>query len=85
MMELLKQGVFEPVSVAKQTCAMYAWTKGHFDKIEVSKIKKAESDLYLSLDEEKTIIESIAKDGKMSEDAENKLKDIIAKVVELNK
>jgi F-type H+-transporting ATPase subunit alpha len=24
MMELLKQGVFEPVSVAKQTCAMYA-------------------------------------------------------------
>ena len=85
MMELLKQGVYEPVSVAKQTCAMYAWGKGFFDKIEVSKIKKAESDLYLSLDEEKTIIESIAKDGKMSEDAENKLKDVIAKVVELNK
>ena len=85
MMELLKQGVFEPVSVAKQTCAMYAWGKGFFDKIEVSKIKKCEQDLYLSLDEEKTIIESIAKDGKMSEDAENKLKDVIAKVVELNK
>ncbi len=85
MMELLKQGVFEPVSVAKQTCVMYAWGKGFFDKIEVSKIKKAESDLYLSLDEEKTIIESISKDGKMSEDAENKLKDVIAKVVELNK
>ena len=85
MMELLKQGVFEPVTVAKQTCAMYAWGKGYFDQIEVSKVKKAESDLYLSLDEEKTIIESIAKDGKMSEDAENKLKDIIAKVVELNK
>jgi len=85
MMELLKQGVFEPVTVAKQTCAIYAWAKGYFDEIEVSKIKKVEADLYLSLDEEKTILESITKDGKMSEDAENKLKEIISKVVELNK
>jgi F-type H+-transporting ATPase subunit alpha len=85
MMELLKQGVFAPVTVAKQTCAMYAWGKGYFDKIEVSKIQKAEQDLYLSLDEEKTILETITKEGQMSEDAENKLKDIVAKVVELNK
>jgi len=27
MMELLKQGVFEPVTVAKQVCAIYAGAK----------------------------------------------------------
>jgi len=85
MMELLKQGVFEPVTVAKQVCAIYAWAKWYFDKVEVSKVKKCEQDLYLSLEEEKSIIESISKDGKMSDDAESKLKEIISKVVELNK
>jgi F0F1-type ATP synthase alpha subunit len=85
MMELLKQGVFAPVTVAKQSCAMYAWGKGYLDGIEVSKVGKFEKDLYLSLDEEKTIIENIAKNGKMSEDDEAKLIEVINKVVELNK
>jgi len=85
MMELLKQGVFEPVSVAKQVCAIYAGAKWHFDEIEVKKIKKCESDLYLTLDEEKTILEAITKDKVISEETETKLKEVIGKVVELNK
>ena len=85
MMELLKQGVFEPVTVPKQTCAIYAWAKGFLDSIDVSKVKKFEQDLYLSLDEEKSILDSIRKEKKMSEDTENKLKDVIAKVIDLNK
>ena len=85
MMELLKQNVYSPVTVAEQVCAIYAWAKWHFDKIEVSKIKKAESDLYLSLEEEKTVLESIKKEKQITEDTEVKLKEIINKVVELNK
>ena len=85
MMELLKQWVFEPVTVSEQVCAIYAWAKGYFDKIEVSKIKKCEMDLYLSLEDEKTILESIKKDKKITDKTEVKLKEVINKVVELNK
>ena len=60
MMELLKQWVFEPITVEKQVCAMYAWTKWYMDSVEVSKIKKVERELYLALENEKNILESIA-------------------------
>ncbi len=85
MMELLKQWVFEPISVEKQVASIYAWSKWFFDKIEVSKIKKVEKELYLALDEEKTVLESIKKDKEIKEETEKKLKEVINKVVELNK
>lgn len=85
MMELLKQWVFEPVIVEKQVAAIYAWSKWFFDEVEVSKISKAERDLYLALDDEGTILEAIRKDKEIKEETENKLKEVIKKVVELNK
>ncbi len=85
MMELLKQNVFEPVNVPKQVCIMYAGSKGHLDNIPVEKIKKVENDLYLSLEEEKTILDSITKEKQITEDTEAKLKEVILKVVDLNK
>lgn len=85
MMELLKQWVYAPVSVPKQIASLYAWANGYLDWIEVSKISKFESDLYASLDDEKTILESIAKDKVISEEKETKLKEILSKVSELNK
>lgn len=85
MMELLKQGVFEPVKVSKQVCLMYAWGKGFFDSIKTSKMQKIEQDLYLSLDEEKTVLESIEKEKQLTEDTEKKLIEVINKVIELNK
>ena len=85
MMELLKQWVFEPVIVEKQVAAIYAWSKWFFDEVEVSKISKVEKDLYLALDDEGTILEAIRKDKEIKEETENKLKEVIKKVVELNK
>lgn len=85
MMELLKQWVFEPVIVEKQVAAIYAWSKWFFDEVEVSKISKVERDLYLALDDEGTILEAIRKDKEIKEETENKLKEVIKKVVELNK
>lgn len=85
MMELLKQWVYSPVSVSKQVCAIYAWGKGYLDSIAVSKVGKFENDLYATLDQEKTIIESIDKEKQMNEESEKKLIEIIKKVVELNK
>jgi F-type H+-transporting ATPase subunit alpha len=85
MMELLKQGVFAPIPVTKQVCALYAGWKGYLDSIETSKILKLESELYTALDEEKTILEDITKNKVLSEDSEKKLISVIWKVVELNK
>nr|MDD3720232.1 F0F1 ATP synthase subunit alpha [Candidatus Gracilibacteria bacterium] len=85
MMELLKQGVYSPIPAAKQVCAIYAGANGFLDEIEVSKISKFEGDLYAALDDEKTILESIIKDKVLSEEKEAKLKEVLSKIVELNK
>ncbi|MFA5917107.1 MAG: F0F1 ATP synthase subunit alpha [Candidatus Gracilibacteria bacterium] len=85
MMELLKQGVYAPVSVSKQVCAMYAGTNGFLDEIDVSRIARFESDFYAALDDEKTILESIGQEKIIKEDKEIKLKEILGKIIELNK
>jgi F-type H+/Na+-transporting ATPase subunit alpha len=84
MMELLKQGVNSPVPVIKQVCAIYAGAKGFLDTIPVNKVLKFEADLYASLDEEKSVLTAITTEKNISEDTENKLKEVITKVVELN-
>jgi F-type H+-transporting ATPase subunit alpha len=55
------------------------------DSLAVDKILKFESELYTSLDDEKTILEDITKNKVMSEDSEKKLIEIVEKIVELNK
>lgn len=85
MMELLKQWVFEPITVEKQVATFFAGSKWYLDDVEVSKIKKVERELYLALDDEKSVLEAIKKDKEVKEDTEKKLVEIIKKVVELNK
>jgi F-type H+-transporting ATPase subunit alpha len=85
MMELLKQGVYSPVTVEKQICSIYAWAKGYLDKIEASKVTKFELDLYTSLEDEKSILESLAKEKVLNDESEEKLKKVIEKVVEIYK
>lgn len=85
MMELLKQDVYSPVVVEKQSCSIYAWAKAYLDNIEVSDVNSFENDLYLALDEEKTILESIKNSKKIDDEAETKLKNLIEKTVEVYK
>ncbi|MDP5038873.1 MAG: F0F1 ATP synthase subunit alpha [Candidatus Gracilibacteria bacterium] len=85
MMELLKQGVYSPVSVEKQVSLIFAGAKGYLDILDSSKVKKFEQDLYFALEEEKTILESIKKDKEIKEDTESKLVEVIKKVIDLNK
>ena len=84
-LELLKQGVYEPITVPKQTCALYAGGKWYFDDIAVKNISKFESDLYASLDSEKSILEDITTNKVMSEESEKKLNTLLEKVSEMNK
>ncbi len=85
MMELLKQWVYSPVSVPNQISAIYAWANWYLDWIEVSRISKFESDLHAALEDERTILESITLDKVLSPEKETKLKEILEKIVELNK
>ncbi len=85
MMELLKQDVYSPVPVPKQVCSFYAGGKGYLDAIDADKVLKFEEDLYVSLDKDKKVLESIVKEGKLVEKTEEKLIKIIEKVVELHK
>lgn len=85
MMELLKQGVYSPVIVPKQISAIYAGSKGYLDELDKSKVLKFETDFYAALEDEKTILEAIAKEKVISPETEEKLKATIKKVVELHK
>ncbi len=85
MMTLIKQWKNTPIETAKQVCAIYAGWKGYFDIIPVNKILEIESNLYISLEDEKTIIDSIRKEKVINENIEKKLIELIKKVVELNK
>jgi len=85
MMELLKQGVYSPITVQKQVCSIYAGSKGYLDNIAVDKVLKFESDLYTALEEEKTILAALITDKQLKEETETKLVEVIKKIVEINK
>ncbi|MFN9721358.1 MAG: F0F1 ATP synthase subunit alpha [Planctomycetota bacterium] len=46
MVELLKQPQFQPLHVADQVIAIYAGTKGYFDKVPVPKVQETEKKLH---------------------------------------
>jgi F-type H+-transporting ATPase subunit alpha len=85
MMELLKQWVYSPISVPKQVCSIFAWARWYLDDITIDKVRKFENDLYNALEEEKTILESITKEKQLTDNSEDKLKELILKIVEIYK
>lgn len=48
--EVLKQGLHEPIPVEKQVMILYALTRGHLDEIEVKRVRAFEMALYNWLD-----------------------------------
>lgn len=50
LMEIIKQGVHEPLPVVKQVAIIYAGTKGHLDDIPVNKVRDFEAKLHDALD-----------------------------------
>ena len=51
--EVLKQGVHEPIAVEKQVCIIYALVNGFLDSIELSDIARFEKELYTFLETER--------------------------------
>ncbi|XP_008156231.1 ATP synthase subunit alpha, mitochondrial isoform X1 [Eptesicus fuscus] len=76
--ELLKQGQYSPMAIEEQVAVIYAGVRGYLDKLEPSKITKFES-AFLShvISQHQTLLGNIRTDGKISEQSDAKLKEIV--------
>ena len=83
MVEMLKQGVCEPISVAKQVAMIYAATNGYLQKIPVESIAAFECDLHGQLEGEKNVLESITASKVLDDASETTLKSILDGLVTL--
>jgi len=76
--ELLKQDQYSPMTVAEQVVTIYAGVKGYLDSIDTSQIRSFEKGLLELVKSEKPeILESIQKSGKIEEDIDKILSEVI--------
>ena len=76
--ELLKQDQYSPMTVAEQVVSVYTGVKGYLDNIDINQIRSFEKGLLELIKNEKPeILESIQKSGKIEEDTDKTLSEII--------
>ena len=76
--ELLKQDQYSPMTVAEQVISVFTGVKGFLDDVELNKIKKFEKDILEKIKTNKPeILESIQSSGKLDEETEKNLVQII--------
>ncbi len=76
--ELLKQDQYSPMTVAEQVVTIYAGVKGYLDSIEISQIRSFEKGLLeLVKNEKPELLDSIQKSGKIDENIDKTLSEII--------
>ena len=83
--ELLKQDQYSPMTVAEQVVTVYAGVKGYLDSIDTTQIRSFEKGLLELLKSEKPeILESIQKSGKIEEDIDKALSEVVANYKKTN-
>ncbi|RZF44718.1 hypothetical protein LSTR_LSTR000670 [Laodelphax striatellus] len=76
--ELLKQGQYVPMAIEEQVAVIYCGVRGHLDKLDPAKITAFEKEfLQLVKTSHQDVLQSIAKEGKITEDTDAKLKSIV--------
>merc|ERR1712110_520286 len=66
--ELLKQGQYVPMAIGEQVCVIYAGVRGHIDKVDPAKVTDFEKKFLEHVKAtNKPLLDSIAKDGNLSE------------------
>ncbi len=76
--ELLKQDQYSPMTVAEQVVSVFSGVKGYLDTVENSEIRSFEKGLLELIKSDKPeILESIQKSGKIEEDTEKLLSEVI--------
>ena len=81
LIELLKQGQYQPMHVSEQIVLLYAGMHGYIDKIEVAKIRDFERDLILFLNKgtNKDLLDQISEDKKITPEIESLIKKTLDK------
>ena len=79
MVEILKQGQYEPLPISKQVLIIYAGTNGYLDDLPVGVIKKFELDFYKYMDHNRPELEyEIEEKGVLSDSLKERLNYAIA-------
>ncbi len=79
--ELLKQKQYSPMTVSEQVISIYCGVRGYLDDIELKDISKFEEEILKRCKSENPeILETIANSGKLEENTEKKLIEIINKL-----
>jgi len=74
MVELLKQGQYEPVPIERQVIAIWAGTQGYLDDVQVDDVGRFEAELLEHIDaNHPEIRDHIREQGDLPEDVEEKL------------
>jgi len=80
--ELLKQGQYVPMDITEQVATIYAGVRGHLDKLEPSKVTAFEAAFVEHIRTAHTdLLAQISADGKLTEETEAKLKDLVVSFV----
>lgn len=76
--ELLKQGQYVPMAIEDQVVVVYTGVRGFLDKLDPSKIGKFEKEFLAHMKaSHQDVLDTIAKEGKISESIDAKLKQIV--------
>lgn len=80
LVELLKQPQYQPLPVEEQVVSIFLGTGGHLDSVPVEDVSRFETELldHMRASEE-SLLAGIRDSGKLSEEAEAQLEDIIGK------
>ena len=84
--ELLKQDQYSPMTVAEQVISVFTGVRGHLDDVDLNKIKKFEKDILEKIRlNAPEILEAIQSSGKLEENIEKSLSQIIEEYKKENK
>ncbi|UFU07655.1 F0F1 ATP synthase subunit alpha [Ruania halotolerans] len=73
LMELLKQPQYSPYNAEDQVVSIWAGTKGYFDDVELSDVRRFESELLDHVRRHTGVMDAIVSTGKFEEDTETEL------------
>ncbi len=85
MVELLKQGQYQPLQIARQVLSIYAGTKGYLDKVPISEVLRYERELYAFIDSKPGLWDDLDKkcrDKKAFKDLSAQMDKLIAEFAE---
>jgi len=80
--ELLKQGQYVPMAIEDQVAVIYTGVRGYIDKLDPSRIQQFEKQfLQLIKSSHQDLLNTIATEGKISDETDKKLKKIVSDFV----